>query len=312
MAFLTVAQQVLILFILIAVGVVCGKARILTEKSTKCITDIVLYFVTPCVLIKSFIEIPFSTQKLKELLLALLIALLIHVGMILLSFPLIRDANNSRERMLRFAMIFSNAGFMGLPLQEALLGADGAFYGGAYIAIFNIVVWTYGLWIMSGDKKAISPKKALLSPGVVGVLIGFILFLTPVFIKNFALPEILFSPIKHLANLNTPLPMIIIGFYLADVDFGALLKDFKSFYVILLRNTAIPLLALGIMYLCGVRGSMLVSTTISVSTPTAAITTMFAAKYDRYPGISCNIVSISTLLAVITMPLIIGLATLIA
>lgn len=312
MAFLTVAQQVLILFILIAVGVICGKTHIITEKSAKCLTDIVLYFVTPCVLIKSFIEIPFSTQKLKELLLVLLITLLIHVGMILLSFPFIRDADDSRERMLRFAMIFSNAGYMGLPLQEALLGVDGTFFGGAYIAIFNIVVWTYGLYLMSGDRKTISPKKAFLSPGVLGVMIGFVLFLIPIFIKNFAVPEILYSPIVHLSNLNTPLPMIIIGYYLADIDFKAAIKDFKSFYVIFLRIVAMPLLALGVMYLCGVRGNMLISLVISVSTPTAAITTMFAAKYDRHPGISCNIVSLSTLLTVITMPLIVGLASLIA
>lgn len=312
MAFLTVAQQVLILFVLIAVGVICGKARIITDKSAKCLTDIVLYFVTPCVLVKSFVEIPFSVQKLKELLLVLLITLLIHVGMILLSFPFIRDADDSRERMLRFAMIFSNAGYMGLPLQEALLGEEGTFFGGAYIAIFNVTVWTYGLFLMSADKKAISPKKAFLSPGVLGVLVGFILFLVPLLVDGFALPEIIYSPIKHLANLNTPLPMIIIGYYLADIDFKAALKDFKSFYVIFLRIVAMPLLALGILYLCGVRGNMLISLVISVSTPTAAITTMFAAKYERYPGISCNIVSLSTLLSVITMPLIVGLAGLIA
>lgn len=312
MAFVTVAQQVLILFILIAVGVICGRTHIITEKSAKCLTDIVLYFVTPCVLIKSFVDIPFSTQKIKELLLVLLITLLIHIGMILLSFPLIRDADDSRERMLRFAMIFSNAGYMGLPLQEALLGSGGTFFGGAYIASFNIAVWTYGLYLMSADKKAISPKKAFLSPGVLGVLIGFVLFLMPAFIPDFTIPELILAPIKHLANLNTPLPMIIIGYYLADIDFKAAFKDFKSFYVILLRIVVMPLLALGILYACGVRGNMLVSLIISVSTPTAAITTMFAAKYDRYPNVSCNIVSLSTLLTVITMPLIVGLASMIA
>lgn len=312
MAFLTVAQQVLILFFLIAVGFVCGKIRFINENSAKTLTDIVLYFVTPCVLVRSFLEIPFSAQKLTELSLVLLISALIEVAMILLTFPLIRDADDSRQRMMRFAVIFSNAGFMGLPLQEALLQEEGAFFGGAYIAIFNVCVWTYGLFLMSGDKKAISPKKALLSPAILGVLIGFVLFLMPLFAPDFSLPAVLYTPINHLANLNTPLPMIIIGYYLSELDFKAAMKDVKCFYIIFLRIVLFPLFVLGALYLCGIRGSMLVSLTISVSTPTAAITTMFAAKYDRYPGISCNIVSLSTLLTIITMPLIVGLAGLIA
>jgi len=312
MGFLTVAQQVLILFILIGVGVVCTKVKLLNETIVKGVTNLVLYCVTPCVLIKSFIEIPFSAQKMKELLISLLIAVLIHVGLILLSLPLVRDKDDSRQRMLQFCIIFSNAGFMGLPLQEALLGEEGTFFCGAYVAMFNVAVWTYGLFLMSGDKKTVSPKKALLAPGVLGVIIGFILFLIPLWIPAFKLPDLVFAPIKHMAGLNTPLPMIVIGYYLATTDFKATLRDVKSFYVMFLRNIALPLVALGIMYLCGVRGTMLISMAISASTPTAAITTMFAAKYDRYPGTSCNIVSLSTLLSALTMPLVVGLASVLA
>ncbi|MBP3381404.1 MAG: AEC family transporter, partial [Clostridia bacterium] len=272
----------------------------------------VLYCVTPCVLIKSFVEIPFSAQKVKELFLSLLIAVLIHVGFILLCYPLVRDADDSRERMLRFCIIFSNAGCMGLPLQEAILGEEGTFFGGAYVAVFNVVVWSFGLLLMSGNRKTLSVKKMFLTPGILGVLIGLILFILPQLIRGFALPTLVFTPIKHLANLNTPLPMIIIGYYLANTDLKASLRDIKSFYVIFLRNAALPLVALGVMYLCGVRGTMLISLAISACAPTAALSTMFAAKYDRYPGTSCNIVSLSTLFSVLTMPLIVGLASMLA
>ncbi len=312
MAFLTVAQQVLILFILIGVGFVSTKAKLLNEAVTKGLTDLVLYCVTPCVLIKSFVEIPFSAQKVKELFVCLLISALIHVGFILLSFPLIKDADNSRERMLRFCIIFSNAGFMGLPLQEALLGDEGTFFGGAYVAVFNVVIWSFGLLLMSGDRRTLSLKKMFLTPGILGVLIGLLLFVLPQILPVFRLPELVFSPIKHLANLNTPVPMLVIGYYLANTDLKSSLRDFKSFYVILLRTVALPLVALGVMYVCGVRGTMLISLTISAAAPTAALSTMFAAKYDRYPGTSCNIVSLTTLLSVVTMPLIVGLAGMLA
>lgn len=311
-AFWVTAQQVLVLFILIIIGVICGKKSILSESSIKGLTNLVLYFVTPCVLIKSFVEIPFSAQKIRELGLVLLVSVLLHVGMILLTLPLIKDTDPSRERMLRFAVIFSNAGFMGLPLQEALLAEEGAFYAGTYIAVFNIFVWTYGLYLMSGNKKDVSPKKALLSPGVLGVLMGFILFLIPSLLPQFTLPDIVMVPVRHLAALNTPLPMIIIGYYLAQTDLKTALRDTKSFFVIILRILIVPLIAVGILYVCGMRGNMLVSLAVSVATPTATLTTMFAAKYDRHPISSCGIVSLSTLLSMVTIPLVAGLAQMLA
>lgn len=311
-SFLTVGQQVLILFILIAVGVLANKTKLLSEESAKGLSNVVLYCVTPCILIKSFVDIPFSTENLKDLFLVLFIAFLMHGGMILLSKLLVHDSDDARQRMLRFAVIFSNAGYMGLPLQEALLGDEGAFLCGAYIAAFNAMAWSYGVILMSGDRKSLSPKKILLSPGLLGVGIGLLLFLMPLVWKDFALPELIFAPIRHLAALNTPLPMIVVGFYLADIDFKAVLHDLKSFYVVLLRIVVMPLLTFGILYVCGLRGSMLVSLVISASTPVAAMTTMFAAKYDRYPHTSGNIVSLSTLLSILTMPLIVGFAEMVA
>ena len=311
-SFLTVAQQVIILFILIGVGVLTQKTKLLSEKSVQGLTNLVLYCVTPCLIIRSFAEIPFSPQKLKELLIALLLASLIHVGMILLTFPLVRDTDPSRQRMLRFAAMFSNAGFMGLPLQEALIGADGAFFGGMYIAVFNAFVWSFGLFLMSGDRKQISPKRMLLTPGLIGVFVGLIVFLTPLLIPSFSIPEIIYAPIRHLAALNTPIPMIVVGYYLAQVDFKAALRDYKSFWVLVLRMVIFPLLTLGILYLCGLRGNLFISLIISVSTPVATMTTMFATKYDRYPEASCNLVSLTTLVSVITMPLLVGLAKMLA
>ncbi len=310
--FIPVATQVLILFLLMGVGILCKKYKLLNTDAVKCISDVVLYCVTPCVIIRSFADTSFNTEKLKALLFTLLITLLIHGGMILLSRFLVRDQDDSRQRMLQFAVVFSNVGYMGLPLQEALLGSEGAFYSGMYIAVFNAAMWTYGLFLMSGDKTTVSPKKALLSPGVLGVVIGFAVFMIPSFFPSFTLPHILYAPIHHLANLNTPLPMLVIGYYLADINFKAIIKDIKCFYVIFLRLVVMPLLALGVLYLCGVRGVMLVSLVISVSTPIAAVTTMFSTKYDRYPHLSCNLVSLSTLLSVFTMPLIVSLAGLIA
>lgn len=304
--FLTVAEQVIVLFLLIGVGALCVKTGIIKEVAIKSCSDLVLIVVTPCVIIQSF-QRPFDAAMLQGLGLACLIALSIHIVTILLAHLLLHDPVAARERVLRVGAVLSNAGFMSLPLQNALLGEDGVFYGAAYVAIFNLILWSYGLVEMSGSRQSLSPRKLILNPGVLSLAVGLVLFLARI-----TLPTVLASPMGHLAALNTPLPMLIIGFYLADTDLKAALRDWRSYAAIGLRLLVVPLAALGILYLCGVRGTLLVSMIIAASAPVAASTTMFATKYDCDTGLSVNLVSLSTLLSLATMPLIVALAQVIA
>ena len=304
--FFNVLTQVTILLILILLGVILAKGKVLTEQGVKSMTDTVLLLVTPCVIIKSFIR-EFNQSVLKSLLISFLIAFLSHLGFILLSHLLIKDNDKAKERVLRFGAIFSNCGFMSIPLQQALLGDNGTFYGSSYIAIFNLFVWSYGIISMSGDKKYLSPKKLIINPGIISVTIGLIIFLFSV-----PLPKIISEPIYYIASLNTPLPMIIIGYHLSHSNLLDGIKNIKCIFAMSLKLIFYPLLALIVLYLCGIRGDMLVSSIISCSAPAAAITTMFSAKYGADTSLSVNFVSLSTVLSLITMPILISLAQYIA
>lgn len=301
--FLTVGSQVVVLFLLIGVGVVCAKAHLLSDKAVRSMADIVLFFATPCVIIRSF-QREVSAELLRGLLVAALAAIGVHLLGIALAHLLVRDPDEARRRVLRFGVVFSNAGYMAIPLQLALLGDDGVFYGAVYVAVFNLVLWTYGVAVMGEGRRSLSPKKLILNPGLIGVVIGFVLLLS-----GFTLPPIIAAPIDHLANLNTPLPMLIIGYYLADADLKKALCDRASYLTIALRLAAIPLLTLGVLWLCGIRGTVLVSAVIGASAPVATATTMFATRYHRAPELSVNLVVLSTLFSVVTMPLIVGLAS---
>ena len=79
----------------------------------------------------------------------------------------VKDKEEARRRVLQFATVFSNCGYMALPLQSAILGQTGVFYGAAYIAVFNLVNWTYGLFLMGGSEVKFSIKKILINPGVI-------------------------------------------------------------------------------------------------------------------------------------------------
>lgn len=304
--FINVLTQVIILLILIVLGLILAKSKILTEQGVKSMTDMVLILVTPCVIIKSFIR-EFDPKVLKNLLISFLIAFLVHFGFIVLSRLILHSKQAATQRVLQFGVIFSNCGYMSIPLQQALLGDTGVFYGSSFIAIFNLFIWSYGIILMSGDKKYMTPKKLLISPGIIGIAVGLIIFLF-----SLPIPKIIAEPISYLASLNTPLPMIIIGYHLANSRLIDGLKDLKCLYAIALKLFAFPSLALIVMYLCGIRGTMLVSSVISCSAPTAAITTMFSSKFGGDTSLSVNMVSLSTVMSLISMPILITLAQYIA
>lgn len=300
--FIMIAQQVLVLFVLIGVGFACGKKGILTDISSKKITDIVLYVVTPCVMISAF-QREFSVELLGNILITVACATVIIFATVFISKLIFRDKNEARKRVLQFSAIFSNCGFMSLPLQKAILGNDGWFYGSIFVAVFNVIVWSYGLVMMSGDKKQLSIRKIAFNPGIAGVLIALILFVLKVH-----LPYIISQPVEYLAALNTPLPMLIIGFYLSQADFKKAFTDAGAYLAMAVRLVAIPLLAMAVMWLFNVDKTIMIACVIASSAPTAATTTMFAAKFNRDVELSVSIVASTTLVSIVSMPLVVALA----
>lgn len=301
-AFFDVGQQVVVLFILIAVGVLLSKLNILTGQGVKVMTDVVLYAVTPCVIINAF-QREFRREMLRGLLVAFAAAFCVMAFSVLLAQLLYRKKDVDRAVVLKFAVVFSNCGFMALPLQEAVLGQDGVFYGAAFVAVFNIFMWTYGIITMSGKKEMKSALKAVLNPGIIGTVTGVVLFLFSV-----DLPDVIASPVSFLASLNTPVPMLIIGFYLASANLGRVLKDAGAYFAIAVRLVIIPLLTLFILRLLQVEAVIVTSVVIAASSPVAAFTTMMSSKFNHDTELSAGVVSLSTLLSLLTMPLIVGLS----
>ncbi len=303
--FLTVGQQVLILFILILAGYGLGKAKIIGESSGKALSDIALLLASPCVIALSF-EREFSWSVLQEMGIALLVSASIHVIAIVLARLMYRG-DTPRDRVLRLSTVLSNAGFMGLPLQQAVLGSQGVFYGAAYVTVFNLILWSYGVATMDSSARRFSPRKMLLSPGVIGLLAGMVILVLPV-----QLPDLIRTPISHLASLNTPIPMLFIGYYFSKVDLGRAIRNRSYYAVCAVRLIVVPVITVGLLYLVGIRGVLLCSTAISASAPIAAGVSMFADRYGQDTETSVNLVALSTALSVITMPLFVTLVQLVA
>ena len=210
--------------------------------------------------------------------------------------------------VLRFAAIFSNAGFMGLPLEYAILGADGVFFGAMYVVVFNLVCWTWGVAVMCRGAKATNLRSILVNPGTVGVALGL-----PFFLFSVNPPEVVGRPIQMLADLNTPLAMIMVGWYLAEADLRPVLCRGAVYGVAALRLLVVPLAVIGA--LVGLRACvptlnpvMAVAIATAASAPVAALTTVIAARFDRDVTTATGLVSGTTLLSILTMPPIVGFA----
>ncbi len=302
-SFLSVGQNVLILFIMIGMGAACKFARLMNDEGVKGITNLELSVVTPCLLIMSF-QREYGADQLKTIGLSAAIAVAFHALSILLAHLLIHDRDASRQAVLRFSTVFTNAGFMSLPLQYALLGADGVFCGAVVVGFFQVLVWTYGVWLMGGTSSDFSLHHILLNPGVCGIAGALLLF-----VCRIRLPHVVAQPLNYMAALNTPVAMVIIGYHLASSRFGAALRDPKAILAMALRLVVSPAITLAALWLLGLRDhTIFVATVVAASAPVAAITTMFAVRYDHKPQLSVELVSISTLLSVVTMPFIVGVA----
>ena len=303
--FILTSRQVGVLFVLIAVGYACRKTGFLSGEFVKGCVNLLLLIVTPCLIVHVF-QRPFTHDALANLGFALATAFAAHLIGIAFAEACFRKADESRRGVLKFATAFSNAGFMGIPLEYALLGPDGAFYGTVYVVVFNLMCWTYGLKTMCGHSRDASRRILFVNPGTVGIALGL-----PLFITSTTLPDVIHEPVRYISELNTPLAMIVIGFYLADARFAAFFRCAPALAAAALRLLVIPAIVLaGLVAAKGARldPAMAVALTASASAPVAAMNTMFAAKYGRDVDVSVGLVAVTTILSIVTMPILVGAA----
>ncbi len=322
---LAVGEKVGLLFILIAIGFVCQRVKLLTEEANKKMADIVMYIVTPCVIVNAFSATLYPKEELlgilKNIGIVALVAAAAHVVMILAVTVIFRFKDDGRRRVMRFAAVFSNAGFIALPLAQALIDTptshEGALYAAVYLAVFNVALWTWGYVDMSGEKDSVSIRKLILNPGIIGVVLGLIIFTSPLYFNvgetaGIRLPSLLADAISAMSALNLPLPMLMVGYYLGKADLLAAFRDGWSYLCIAMRLLVFPLALLGVLYVCGVRGNVLLVSVIGACAPVGATATIFSAKFGHDTDLSVRLVSLSTILSMVTMPLIVGLTQMLA
>lgn len=295
-AFLSVILEVAVILLLILVGYFTVKKGMFTKESLGSITSFLLYIITPCLIVSSFLSAESGKLDGWTLLLAAVLPALSIVISIAVSYLFFRREPLGRRRVLRFSTVFCNVGFMGIPLVEGIVGSEGVLYGSFFIAVFNIFCWTYGYVMMGGGKVRL--KALLLNPGVIGIVIGL-----PLYLLDVPVPALIERPIELISALNTPLAMIVVGGYIAQVKLRAFVSDLAVYKMAVLRLVVAPLLYLALVWLLRPDETLLMSTVIQAATPVAANCVLFAVQYGSDAELASKSVAVSTALSVVTIPL---------
>lgn len=297
---LIVAEQVLIILVLLAIGAVSYKAKLISEKAADDMAAFALKVVTPCVIIEAF-QIDFDSGKLYNMLIAALLSLLTHIIGIVLSRLIFRkDSDGNRIR--RFAAVYSNCGFMGIPLIQGAVGGEGVLYACIYLLVFQALMWSHGVVTIKGGWSSIKPHKIFINAGTIGIAIGL-----PLFFCSVRLPDVISESIHHVANLNTPLAMIVSGVFVAKSDIRKAFTRPKNYICILVRQIIVPLILIGIILAVPTNPTVALTILIIAACPVASSVTLFASLYGTERDIECGsrTLTLSNILSVVTIPVII-------
>lgn len=297
---LTVLNQVLVMLVLMLIGMLCFKIKLINDDGKQQLTAILLYVVNPLVVINAY-QTPFEPRLAKNLVIAFLLGIVSHLIAMAVAYLLIRTKGNEvRAPLERFAVIYTNCGFMALPLVNALFGSEGVFYASAYMTVFNIFSWTHGYITMSGKRDKSAILKAFVSPVVISVIIGILMFFLQI-----QLPQVLADSVSFMASLNTPLAMLVTGVSLAQIPILTAFRSLRCYYIVFLMNLLVPIIAASIYLFLPFERDLILVNLIATACPCAVTTLLFATKFQRDIPHATKLLTLSNIVCIATIPLII-------
>lgn len=294
---IVVAGQVGTLFLLMAVGFFLTRRGHLTEKTVSQLSYILLYIVAPCVMIDAM-QIPLDWAVLQLIGIAIALSLIYYLVSWVLIHGFWRHREANRRDTLRASAVFPNCGFMGIPLAMAVFGEAGSLYFIPALVVFNASIWTLGVQMLGG-RGQVSVKKAICNPGIIGVILAITLYLLPV-----SLPSPAAAAVHYLGSLNTPLAMLVIGAQMARTDFSATFRRGELYLMSLLKLLIFPGIFAAALLPFHLPKDLYGVLVLMTACPVAGTTSIFTERYERDTATAAQGVTLSTLLSLITLPVI--------
>lgn len=298
----TILNQTIIMLLLIMVGVICSKTKIISKETNKQLSTFVLQVVNPVLILMSF-QTEYRSELARNLIITFGLSVLAFAVMIGASILFVRKGEGRETAVERFAATYSNCAFMGIPLLNALFGAEGVFYLTAFITVFNFFVWTHGVILLSGERDFRQVVKVFYSPTIIAIALGIIMFFARI-----RIPSVPAQALQFIANINTPMAMIVSGVTMADTNVLKLLKKPGIYYISILKLLVIPIILVAVLSLFNIDEKVRLTVIIAASAPPAAMGTLLSIKYGRNSLYASEIFTAGTILSIATLPIVVKIA----
>lgn len=297
----TILRQTTVMLMLIMVGVLCSKTKLISKSANRELSGFVLQVVNPVMIFMSY-QTDYRSELVENLLLTFVFSVLAVTVNIIAAYLLIRDKEGRETQIERFSAIYSNCGFMGIPLVNALFGLEGVFYLTAFITVFNIFVWTHGIILISGERDMKKVIKVFYSPTIIAIFLGLITFFL-----RLRLPAEPSRALGYIGDLNTPLAMIVSGVTIADTNVVKLLKKPSVYYVTALRLLIIPAILSAILANIPMDEKVRITVIVAAAAPPAAMCTLQCVRYGKNSLYASEIFAFGTILSAATLPCVVRL-----
>ncbi len=297
--FFVLFRQLIVMMLFMVVGYLLFKAKKITAETNAALSNLLLFAILPCAVVNSFL-----TERTAEKMagfghsfLLSVVALAVSIGISLFVYK--------RQPAEQFGVAFSNVGFMGIPIITAVIGAEAVFYVASIVALVNVLQQTLGVVLMTGDMKAVRPKKLLTIPVIIAMILGILLFVT-----KCPVPQVVRTAVSSLAAVNGPLAMVILGVFFAQVDIKEIFTIKRYYHISVMRLIIIPVITGLIMW--PLPGSPLVKLVvlIAAAAPIGSNVSIFAKMYGQDYKSATQEVCLSTVFALISMPVVVTLFSL--
>ena len=300
---LIVFNQVIIMFLLMVTGYILIKVKMVTKEVIRGLCGFLLKVAIPCSIVVAFMR-PYSPEKTVQLGFSFILAIVFHAFAILVSNLLFAKELTGGYKIRRLGAVYSNCAFMGFPLLAAMFGDSGIFLGSAYIAVFNILIWIHGVKTLKENER-IGLTKILFNPGCIAISIGLVNYFFQI-----PYPSTLQETIRLLGSISTPLAMIVIGGFFAAVPLKGIFKEASVLYVSIVKILVLPLIFLIPLIVFGINNlipngnTVVLVVMVAAACPVAATVVLLpeSMKIDASQG--SKMLVVSTLLSILTLPLI--------
>ncbi len=296
---LLLIRQILQMFLLAGAGYTLFKTKKISPEGSKALGNILIYLALPSVIINGFL-----VERTAERMLGILISGAAAAVLLLLSI-IVSRLIFKKDAIAAFAGAFSNPGFFGIPLIIASVGSGAVFYIACFVAFLNIGQWTYGVSILNGQpiRQGLQPKKLIKAPFIIAILIGLALFLTQI-----PLPAVVSGVLSAVAGLNTPLAMFTVGIYLAQTDIRSMFRHASVYGVSLVRLLLVPLLSVLLLTVLP-DYDMKMALLLAAACPVGSNVAVYAQLHGKNSSYAVETVVMSTLFSIVTIPLVVFLAS---